>query len=91
MESIRVIPRMERDYFGEAIPVLYMPDVPSNPGCITRYARIGQHSDASLAHYRSTKPADPDDTAVKSLLHEYEYLGERIPLVILKRIPRRTV
>lgn len=88
MKAIRVIPRVERNPFGQLAPVLFLPDTVDGDriGC---YARIGQHSTASVDYYRSTRAANLDDPQVKALLREYENLGEHTPLVILKRMPHR--
>jgi hypothetical protein len=37
----------------------YFPGASANRGCVMMYAHNGQHGEASLEHYHSTKPAKP--------------------------------
>lgn len=89
MNAIRVIPRMERNYAGKLDAVLFLPDGDERPGYITSYSHIGQHSTVSIEYYQMTRqPRGAEQLrAVQNLLVEYENLGGRTPLRVLKRMP----
>jgi hypothetical protein len=80
MQTITVIPRIEKD----GTPILFLPDDEANPGRIACYVRVGQHSEADLGYYRTTKP---DKTgACADLIKEYENLGpDKCTVKIRKR------
>ncbi len=58
-----VIFRAERsgDFKGEVTAVL--PTIDANPGKLTVYAHIGQHSEATRGWYNETRAATPDEYA----------------------------
>ena len=66
-------------------PIAFMPDVEANPGNIMSYEHMGQHGEASMDYYWSTKPCEPELYA--PLLKELEGIGYRPR--IMKRIARR--
>lgn len=66
-------------------PIAFMPDVEANPGNIMSYEHMGQHGEASMDYYWSTKPCEPELYA--PLLKELEGIGYRPR--IMKRIMRR--
>ena len=40
--------------------LLFLPDLPASRGCISCYARIGEHSEADIEFYwHNTSPPDP--------------------------------
>jgi hypothetical protein len=58
--------------------VAFLPDEPANDGRVMCYARLGQHSEASLDYYRSnTIPAHPQDEDAVRLLRELRGIGYR--------------
>ena len=62
--------------YGNGIPVRY--------GNIMCYQHIGQHSEASLDYYNSTKPATPDEYA--DLLSELKSIYDDVNLVVRRKI-----
>ena len=66
-------------------PIAFMPDVEANPGNIMSYEHVGQHGEASLMYYWSTKPCETELYA--PLLKEMEGIGYRPR--IMKKITRR--
>ena len=62
--------------YGNGIPVRY--------GNIMCYQHIGQHSEASLDYYNSTKPATPDEYA--DLLAELKSIYDDVNLVVRRKI-----
>lgn len=78
-----------RKYFNEYdnrwTPIAFLPDVEANRGNIMSYEHMGQHGEASLDYYWSTKPCEPELYA--PLLKELEGIGYRPR--IMKRITRR--
>lgn len=66
-------------------PIAFLPDVEANPGNIMSYEHMGQHGEASMDYYWSTKPCEPELYA--PLLKELESIGYR-PRV-MKKIMRR--
>lgn len=84
VKPITVIPRRLR---SEGTPVLFLPEVPVNPGRIMSYMRIGQHSEASLGFYSfDTVTVKETDADVQSLLEEYDSIPPRAPLRITSRL-----
>lgn len=88
MNTIRVIFRAERSgpFKGDVTAVF--PDRPWNwRGDLTCYAHIGQHSGCSLAWYRRTRPATPEEYAplLADLRSIYETGADPARLVIAKR------
>jgi hypothetical protein len=65
-------------------PIAFLPDVEANRGNIMSYEHMGQHCEACMGYYRSTKPCEPELYA--SLLEELKSIGYR-PRV-MKRITR---
>lgn len=65
-------------------PIAFMPDVEANPGNIMSYEHVGQHGEASMGYYWSTRPCEPELYA--PLMKELEGIGYRIRVV--KRIMR---
>jgi hypothetical protein len=80
MKTMIAIPRIDKD----GTPILFLPDIPANPGMIVCYQHIGQHSEASLDYYRrDTKPDRNNKCA--DLIAEYDSIPEPVTLVIRKR------
>lgn len=72
-EKLKVIYRKTND--GEVIA--FMPELPANYGKIVCYAHIGQHSEATLEYYQSTRSAKPAEyialhTELKSIYNDVE-------------------
>lgn len=72
-EKSKVIYRKESD--GEIIA--FLPELPANYGKIVCYAHMGQHSEATLEYYQSTKSAKPAEymalhTELKSIYNDVE-------------------
>ena len=65
-------------------PIAFLPDVEANPGNVMSYEHMGQHGEASMDYYWSTKPCEPELYA--PLLKELEGIGYRPR--IMKRITR---
>ena len=64
----------------------YFPGATANRGCVMMYAHDGQHGEACLEHYYSTKPAKPREYS--DLKKELEYFfGYRFRVV--KRMSRK--
>lgn len=62
--------------YGDGIPVRY--------GNIMIYQHVGQHSEASLDYYNSTKPASPDEYA--DLLAELRSIYDDVNLVVRRKV-----
>ena len=62
--------------YGNGIPVRY--------GNIMCYQHVGQHGEASLDYYNSTKPATPDEYA--DLLSELKSIYDDVNLVVRRKI-----
>ena len=62
--------------YGNGIPVRY--------GNIMCYQHVGQHGEASLDYYNSTKPATPDEYA--DLLAELKSIYDDVNLVVRRKI-----
>jgi hypothetical protein len=60
--------------------------MPANWGNVVCYARVGQHSEASLAYYYETRPADPDAPDVAALIREWANLGEPCEVTVRRRM-----
>ena len=83
--KIRVIFRESKGEFGHKyLDCIFIDSMPEcNPGNLTCYAHIGQHSECSIDWLYETKPAVIYDDLLKeiaSIYHEYE-------LEILDRLP----
>lgn len=71
---------------GEWDVEAYFPGASANRGCVRMYAHDGQHGEADLDHYRSTKPAKPREYS--DLKKELErFFGYRFKVV--KKISRK--
>lgn len=90
MNTLRVIFRAEKS--GEVVAVF--PDTqgrsdPNRRGAnrLTCYAHIGQHGDASVGWYRTTRPASPDEYAhlLAELRGIYETGPAAVKLLVVKR------
>lgn len=67
-------------------PIAFIVDAPtSHPDFVLSYEHIGQHCEACMSYYRSTKPCEPELYA--PLLKELESIGYRVRVV--KHITRR--
>jgi hypothetical protein len=67
-------------------PIAFIVDAPtSHPNFVLSYEHIGQHCEACMSYYRSTKPCEPELYA--PLLKELESIGYRVRAV--KHITRR--
>jgi hypothetical protein len=81
--STTVIPRLDRD----GTPVLFITDAPANYGNIVCYAHLGQHSEASVAYYRETKPAKRGEC--DGLLREYASIPPKGVAIVRRRLTRK--
>lgn len=74
-------------------PILFLPDAPANPGHIVCYEKIGQHGEAAMEYYRSTRRARPAKTerlALRALIREYEgFLDKSEHIEIVRRDTKR--
>ncbi len=71
------------DFKGSVTAVF--PTLPGSPGCMTCYARVGQHSSCSLGWVMaSTRPATPEEFA--ALKRELESAPFHYRLRVVKRI-----
>lgn len=72
-DKLKVIYR--KDAGGEV--VAFLPELPASRGSIVCYAHMGQHSEATLEYYQSTKSAKPAEymalhTELKSIYDDVE-------------------
>jgi hypothetical protein len=73
-------------YDEQWTPIAFIVDAPtSHPNFVLSYEHIGQHCEACMSYYRSTKPCEPELYA--PLLKELESIGYRVRAV--KHITRR--
>lgn len=75
-----VIPRVEKD----GTPILFFPEFDANYGRIVIYVRVGQHGEADLEYYRTTKPDHKN--ACADLIREHESFPDSTPHVLRKRL-----
>lgn len=68
-------------------PVAFLPDVPANPGRVMSYEHCGQHSEASLDWYRTTKPCTEAEYAKlrDEMVQHYGYRPKVMKKLILRR------
>lgn len=87
MDTIRVIFRAERSGPLKGDVTAVFPDSPWMATYMTCYAHVGQHSGCSLAWYRTTRPATPEEYAplLAELRGIYETGADPVRLVIAKR------
>ena len=76
---------MFRKWKGNGAIIAFFPDQPDGPYLMS-YAHIGQHSEASLEYYWSTRKVDYDSTEVKALVNELCSIGYNVRL--MKRLAR---
>lgn len=78
-----------RTFMDEPCVMLFIPDMEVNLGMIACYARIGQHSEASVAYYYETKAITHAPAALQkegeALVEEYRAIcarhGQRMKVV----------
>lgn len=80
MEKVKVIFRKTKD--NEIIA--FMPEASVNCGNILSYMHIGQHSEASLEFYWTTKKATEEE--YKQLLEELKMIYDNCILVVKQKI-----
>lgn len=64
--------------------VAFLPELPANVGNIVCYAHIGQHGEASIEYYHSTREALPSEYA--SLHDELKGIYNDIELSVKRRL-----
>lgn len=85
MEELKVIFRkVKNPYTNEYEVIAFMPEINANYGKILSYMHIGQHGEADLEFYRSTKKAT--ETEYKSLLNELKSIYDDCVLVVKQKI-----
>jgi hypothetical protein len=86
MDKLAVLFRAERSgpFKGQVTAVL--PTVEANPGMVTCYAHVGQHSEGSLEWYSSTRLATAAEYA--PLLYELRGIYADCELVVKERMRR---
>lgn len=83
--ALPVIYRIEQDEHGRNV-VAFLPHCEANIGFIVCYAHTGQHSEAQLSYYQSTKPVCASDfNEVNALRRELISVGYK--LIAKKRLP----
>ena len=90
-DTVYVVFRKEKNptedeifYGNDVIAFIYANGMPVRYGNIMCYQHIGQHSEASLDYYNSTKPATPDEYA--DLLAELKSIYDDVNLVVRRKI-----
>ena len=69
-------------------PILFLPDMSANKYNIVCYAHVGQHSEASMEYYHSTRPIRPNKEERRlthALIREYSGFMEKSEHMELKR------
>ena len=85
MEKVKVIFRKTKNpYTHEYEVIAFFPEIEANYGNILSYMHIGQHSEASLDFYHSTKKVTPEE--FKSLLAEIKGVYDDCELVVRQKI-----
>lgn len=87
MEKIKVIFRKEYNEYTKKYDVIaFLPEIEANYGKIMSYAHIGQHSEADILYYHTTKKATPDEYV--ELLKELKMIYEdgKTELVVRQRL-----
>lgn len=85
MEKVKVIFRkVKNPYTGEYEAVAFFPETEANHGNIMSYMHIGQHSEASLEFYWTTKKAT--EAEYKPLLEELRAIYDDCELVVKRKI-----
>lgn len=97
MTDYPIIFRMERvdgeNHMGEAwLPIAFFPHEHVNYGKLGCYAHLGQHGEADLGYYQSTrKPRAADSAKVAELERElrqiYETGDDAVKLAVKQRLP----
>lgn len=78
MEKVKVIFRKEYNEYTKKWDVIaFFPEFRVRYGNIVCYAHIGQHGEADILYYRTTKKTSPDEYAelfkeLKSVYYDYE-------------------
>lgn len=80
MEKVKVIFRKEKD--GEI--VAFFPELKANYGRMVCYAHIGQHSEADIEYYHTTKKAL--DSEFKPLLNELKSIYNDCELIVKQKL-----
>lgn len=68
-------------------PIAFMPDANVNPGNVMCYEHCGQHAEASLEYYWSTKPCDEELYAplLKEMVDNFDYRPKIMKKLIFRR------
>lgn len=75
------------NYANRWTPVAFLPDVEAGPGWIMSYEHCGQHCEASMNYYRSTKPCEPELYAplLEEMVANFNYRPRIMKKLILRR------
>ena len=85
MDNVKVIFRKsENPYTKEKEITAFFPELTANYGNIVCYQHIGQHGEADLSFYHSTKKAMPDE--YENLLKELKSIYHDYKLIVMQRI-----
>ena len=85
MEKVKVIFRKcKNPYTNEWEIVAFFPECIATYGHVMSYMHVGQHGEASLEFYRTTKKATPEEYA--DLLEELKGVYHDCELIIRQRI-----
>ena len=85
MEKVKVVFRKAKNpYTHEYEVVAFFPEIAANYGNILSYMQIGQHSEASLEFYWTTKKAT--EAEYKPLLKELKAIYNDCELVVKRKI-----
>lgn len=72
---------------GEWQVIAFFPDERANVGMVQSYVHDGQHGEASIDFYRSTKKCSPDE--YEDLRKELEDVVGYWPMKVMERFPRK--
>lgn len=90
MEKVKVIFRKSKNpYTNEYEIIAFFPEIEANYGNILSYMHIGQHSEASLEFYHSTKKATEEE--YKPLLNELKAIYDNCELVVRQKLNYKDV
>lgn len=82
MEKLKVIFRKIDSIDSEI--VAFFPELPANTTCIMSYMHVGQHSEASMGFYHTTKTATKEE--YMPLLEEPKRVYDDCELVVRQRM-----
>lgn len=85
MEKVKVVFRKAKNpYTHEYEVIAFFPEIEANYGNILSYMHIGQHSEASLEFYWTTKKAT--ETEYRPLLEELKVRYDDCKLVVRQKV-----